>query len=86
MLGSPSRIRLAFAVVPPMSKEMAFGLPERARHPGGGDDAADGPGLHHRHGTRGGDFGRHDAAVRLHDGELAAERRFPSRLSLRLRT
>ncbi len=48
-----------------------------------GDDSADRSGLHHHHGAADRRLGRHDAAIRLHDGKIAAETaRFQLRMQI----
>src|SRR6266852_7904322 len=49
---------------------------ERATDPRRSDDSPDRPGFHHRHRTLGCDLGRHHAAVRLHDRQIAAKTGF----------
>ena len=50
-----------------------IGRTQRGADPRRGDDAAHRPGFHHGRGTLRGDFRRHDAAARAHDGESAAK-------------
>ena len=63
---SPSRIRLALAVVPPMSKERRSSVPVWSRDEAAATTPAAGPGLD-RHGRHGDAFGGFEhAAVRAH--------------------
>ena len=79
IVGSPSRTRLVFAVVPPMSKEMTLPIAERFRRsraeammPPTGPDSIIATGR--RIAAR----GRHHAAIRLHDRRARRGSRAPA--------
>ena len=65
----PFSISDALAVVPPMSKAIAFSIPSRLRHAERRDDARRRPRLEREDGTQLRVVGGHHAARRLHDRE-----------------
>ena len=69
----PSVISVVLAVVPPMSKPIAWAMPMQAGEMPGADHAGDRPGLHHGDRIAPRLRDRHGAAVRAHDGDLAGE-------------
>ena len=69
---APFSISDALAVVPPMSKAIAFSIPSRLRHAERRDDACRRPRLEREHGPQLRVVGGHHAAGRLHDRERCA--------------